>query len=88
MSTESLLVDAHAVVAAAEHGLKVYRDRHRSGVMARASEAFKTISMLNIVRGSSPARVMRKSPRKAIFHLRFSNGRLRCSSALPSHFRC
>ncbi len=37
-------MELRAGVAAAEHGLKLYRDRHRSGMMARASEAFKTIS--------------------------------------------
>lgn len=37
-------MELRAGVAAAEHGLKLYRDRHRSGMMARASEAFRTIS--------------------------------------------
>lgn len=37
-------MELRAGVAAAEHGLKFYRDRHRSGMMARASEAFRTIS--------------------------------------------
>lgn len=37
-------MELRAGVAAAEQGLKLYRDRHRSGMMARASEAFKTIS--------------------------------------------
>ncbi|PKA44568.1 AAA family ATPase (plasmid) [Rhizobium sullae] len=37
-------MELRAGVAAAEHGLKIYRDRHRSGMMARASAAFKTIS--------------------------------------------
>jgi len=31
-------------IAAAEQALKLYRDRHRSGMMSRASEAFRTIS--------------------------------------------
>jgi len=31
-------------VAAAERALRIYRDQHRSSMMARASEAFKTIS--------------------------------------------
>lgn len=31
-------------IAAAEQALRLYRDRHRSSMMARASEAFKTIS--------------------------------------------
>ena len=31
-------------VAAAEHALRIYRDRHRSSMMARASDAFHTIS--------------------------------------------
>jgi uncharacterized protein YhaN len=31
-------------VAATEQALRVYRDRHRSSMMARASEAFRTIS--------------------------------------------
>jgi uncharacterized protein YhaN len=31
-------------VAAAEHALRIYRDQHRSSMMARASEAFKIIS--------------------------------------------
>lgn len=33
-----------AGTAAAEYALRVYRDRHRSSMMARASEAFRTIS--------------------------------------------
>ena len=33
-----------AGTAAAERALRVYRDRHRSSMMARASEAFRTIS--------------------------------------------
>ncbi|WP_368736865.1 ATP-binding protein, partial [Methylobacterium haplocladii] len=33
-----------AGTAATEHGLRVYRERHRSAMMARASEAFRTIS--------------------------------------------
>lgn len=33
-----------AGIAAAEQALRVYRDRHRSSMMARASEAFQTIS--------------------------------------------
>lgn len=37
-------MELRAGVAAAEHGLKLYRDRHRSGMMARASDAFRTIS--------------------------------------------
>lgn len=37
-------MELRAGVAAAEHGLKIYRDRHRSGMMARASDAFRTIS--------------------------------------------
>ncbi|KQX56014.1 MULTISPECIES: AAA family ATPase [unclassified Ensifer] len=37
-------MELRAGVAAAEHGLKLYRDRHRSGMMARASEAFRIIS--------------------------------------------
>ena len=31
-------------VAAAEHALRIYRDQHRSRMMARASHAFKTVS--------------------------------------------
>ncbi len=31
-------------IAAAEQAIKLYRDRHRSGMMSRASEAFRTIS--------------------------------------------
>ncbi|MFC0804814.1 AAA family ATPase [Ensifer sp. P24N7] len=37
-------MELRAGVAAAEHGLRLYRDRHRSGMMARASSAFRTIS--------------------------------------------
>ncbi|MBP1884798.1 ATP-binding protein [Sinorhizobium mexicanum] len=37
-------IELRAGVAAAEHGLRLYRDRHRSGMMARASSAFRTIS--------------------------------------------
>ena len=33
-----------AGIAAAEQAPRVYRDRHRSSTMARASEAFQTIS--------------------------------------------
>jgi uncharacterized protein YhaN len=33
-----------AGAAAAEQALRAYRDRHRSSMMARASEAFRTIS--------------------------------------------
>jgi uncharacterized protein YhaN len=33
-----------AGVVAAEHGLRAYRDKHRSSMMIRASQAFKTIS--------------------------------------------
>lgn len=33
-----------AGMAAAEQGLRLYRDRHRSSMMARASDAFRTIS--------------------------------------------
>ncbi len=31
-------------VAASEHALRIYRDKHRSSMMARASDAFQTIS--------------------------------------------
>lgn len=37
-------MEIRAGVAAAEHALAIYRDRHRSGMMARASDAFRTIS--------------------------------------------
>lgn len=37
-------METRAGVAAAEHALRLYRDRHRSGMMSRASEAFRTIS--------------------------------------------
>ncbi len=37
-------IELRAGTTAAEHALKLYRDRHRSGMMARASEAFKLIS--------------------------------------------
>lgn len=37
-------MELRAGIAAAEHGLRLYRDRHRSGMMARASAAFRTIS--------------------------------------------
>ncbi|MGO8036143.1 AAA family ATPase [Rhizobium leguminosarum] len=37
-------LELRAGITAAEQALKLYRDRHRSGMMTRASEAFKTIS--------------------------------------------
>ncbi|MBB3138642.1 uncharacterized protein YhaN [Rhizobium pisi] len=37
-------MELRAGVVAADHGLKLYRDRHRSGMMSRASAAFRTIS--------------------------------------------
>ncbi|MBZ9791681.1 AAA family ATPase [Rhizobium sp. 3T7] len=37
-------MELRAGVAAAEQGLRLYRERHRSGMMARASSAFNTIS--------------------------------------------
>jgi len=37
-------MEIRAGVAAAEHALRIYRDRHRSAMMARASSAFRTIS--------------------------------------------
>ncbi|MBW9118224.1 AAA family ATPase [Rhizobium cauense] len=37
-------MELRAGIAAAEHGLRLYRDRHRSGMMTRASEAFRLIS--------------------------------------------
>jgi uncharacterized protein YhaN len=37
-------LELRAGITAAEQALKLYRDRHRSGMMTRASEAFRTIS--------------------------------------------
>ncbi|RUM08317.1 AAA family ATPase [Rhizobium chutanense] len=37
-------LELRAGITAAEQALRLYRDRHRSGMMMRASEAFKTIS--------------------------------------------
>ena len=37
-------LELRAGVTAAEQALKLYRDRHRSGMMTKASEAFRTIS--------------------------------------------
>ncbi len=37
-------IELRAGITAAEQALKLYRDRHRSGMMTRASQAFTTIS--------------------------------------------
>ncbi len=37
-------LELRAGIAAAEQALKLFRDRHRSGMMTRASDAFRTIS--------------------------------------------
>ncbi|MBX5157619.1 AAA family ATPase [Rhizobium sp. NZLR8] len=37
-------LELRAGITAAEQALRLYRDRHRSGMMTRASDAFKTIS--------------------------------------------
>ncbi|KRB49284.1 hypothetical protein ASE04_19160 [Rhizobium sp. Root708] len=40
-------IELRTGIAAAEHALRLYRDRHRSGMMARASDAFRLISRGN-----------------------------------------
>lgn len=40
-------IEIRTGIAAAEHALRLYRDRHRSGMMARASDAFRLISRGN-----------------------------------------